>query len=847
VLWLSVLVACPLVEVLSFIAWPSGPVRLYLINVGQCASSLCAWILFRRLAAETAAQPLGAFWRVLSWGILSWFASNLVYMVLQTVLSVQRFPGWQDLFLVPAYFGILVAFLRLPRADRPTSARINSLIEAAALLLATLLVGWHFRLHEEAMHLVRHPTLETGFALLYPVADACLLWVLCLRAREQDPRHLSGATVCWLIGGLFALIIADFSMPAILVRPSLWGAGSLSDLGWGFFTSFWGLAAFVQLRRNRLQLPVPPRYARSRQALFLVVTSSWVVGMVLLLLYGLFTAEPGERSAVLAVGVVLVLILVSVRQVREVMNSEQLNRLVAELKDSREQFRLLFHLFPDAALLSGLEDGIFVEVNEGFTRTFGFRYEECVGHSALDLKLWVEDGERDAFVRELSLKGKVVQLESRSRRKDGTILPVEMSARLVEFDGKKFILNLVRDLSEKKAAQEHLRRNERELQRAQKLEAIGGLAGGIAHDVNNMLTPIMSGTELTLMELPEGHPSRPGLEQVLEASRRARDMVRQILTFSRRTEKQAERVDVGTIVESVLRQIRPQVPETVRVLHWRRSPPIVNADPTQIHQVLLNLCMNAVHALRDRTQGLIEIIEEAVLPDDTKEHGESGLLEQRYLHLSVRDTGCGMAPSVLERIFEPFYTTRRTGEGTGLGLAVVHGIVHQHGGLVKVYSSLGEGSIFHVYLPAAEDAAAADTGREPPRIPDGGGREIVCVDDDPMVLSVMVRLLNRMGYRAKGFGSGFLAEAYLTGPESGATEAVVCDFAMPEIDGISLAQRVGLRRGGLLWVLLSGYLSGDTLRRARAAGLEHFIDKPPTADQLARVLSQHFEEKARRG
>jgi PAS domain S-box-containing protein len=840
--WLAYFGASALVEILGFALWPSGPVRLYLLNVGQCASAAGGWLLLRRLARASKGGPLAGFWRLVSWSYLFWALSYLVFMVLQTVFGVQGLPGWQDLLLVPAYAGLFLAFLGLPASLTSASARINGILETAALLTATLLVGWHYQIHEDAVRFLQRPSLATGFLLLYPTADVGLLWLLFARARSTSSLSLSAGTYCWLIGGLFALVIADFSFPNILVAPSLWQAASLSELGWGFFSCCWGVAFLVQLRDERSpRAPDIGKLARSRQAILVVITSVWVVAMVLLLLFGLFTAEAGHRSVLLAVGVVAVLALVSARQIREVVYNEQLNRVVGELKNSREQFRQLFQLFPDAALLSRVDDGVFVEVNEGFTRNFGFKYEECVGQSALDLRLWVHEDDRAAFVKELRERGRVVQLEGRTRHKDGAILPVEMSARLVEFDGTQYILNLVRDLSERKAAEEHLKRNEKELERAQRLEAIGGLAGGIAHDVNNMLTPIMSGTELTLLELPQDHPSRSGLEQVLEASKRARDMVRQILTFSRRTEAQAERVDSGPIVKEVLRQIQQQVPAAVRVLHQRRSPPVVIGDPTQIHQVLLNLCMNAAYSLRGRPEGVIEVVEESFRPDTSVDLGADGFVEQTYLHISVRDTGCGMSAEVQERIFEPFYTTRRTGEGTGLGLAVVHGIVHQHAGRLKVYSSLGEGSIFHVYLPAAAEAASQLDEAESRGAPAGKGREIACVDDDPMVLAILVRLLGHLGFRVRGFGSAFEAYGFLTGPLSERTEAVVCDFAMPEMDGITLSQKVGLKRDGLFWVLLSGYLSGDTLRRARAAGLEHFVDKPPAAEQLARVLGQHFE------
>ncbi|MFI5336714.1 MAG: nitrogen regulation protein NR(II), partial [Opitutales bacterium] len=670
-LWISLLLVCPLMEATAYFHFEPGWARLYLINAGQTLASLLCWLLLRRLVRGGGSDPtLGGFWRALSFGALAWFAGNVCFMTLQIVFGVQQFPGWQDLCFIPAYLGMFTALSRLPQPPRSRTVHINNLIEVVGLLLATLLVGWHFQLQEALLGFLRRPGLTTGYPLLYPLCDVALLWLLSMRVRNQSGTGLTGGTLSWLIGGLFALIMADFSMPDILVSSPLQAGGSLSDLGWGCFSAFWGLAAVLQLR----QLRRPPgtdrgHPLRSRQMGLLFLTSGWVLGMVLLLLHGLFTAETGRRPVLLAVGVVAVLALVIARQIREVLNNEHLNRLVAELEESRGQFRQLFQLFPDAAVLSQLEDGVLVEVNEGFTRIFGYNYAECVGRSTLDLGFWVEGNDRALLATELLRDRLISQREVQLRRKDGVVLPVEMRVRLVEFAGRQFLLSLVRDLSEKKAAEERLRRSENDLRRAQKLEAIGGLAGGIAHDFNNLLTPIMGGTEITLLDLPAGHPARSTLEQVLTASRRARDLVRQILAFSRRMEPHAQVVDTGPIIDEILRLLLPQLPPGVRVQHLRRSPPAVLGDPTQLHQVFQNLCANAALALKDRPAGVIEIMEEAFCADEAFAASHAGFRAQTYLRVGVRDTGCGMSPAVVERIFEPFFTTRRPGEGTGLGLA----------------------------------------------------------------------------------------------------------------------------------------------------------------------------------
>ena len=846
--WVALLGACPALELASYFLYPSGWARLYFINVGQTLASLVCFLQVRRLASrgvgETAPQP---FWQALTLGALLWFAGNLLFMVLEICFGLEAYPGWQDFCFIPAYLAFFVALFRIPHPPAKDSALLNNLFESAGLLLATLLVGWQFRLHEVALGFLEKPSLGTGYPLLYPLFDVVLLWMLSLRARNQERSGFGVGTFVWLIGGLFALIMADFSMPDILVSAPLQAGGSLSDMGWGFFSAMWGIAAIEQQRRRRASPVADSRQPfASREVMILLVNSSWVLGMVVLLLFGLFTGGASHQPQVLAVGVVSVLALVIARQIRESLSNERLNLLVAELEVSRGQFRQLFQLFPDAALLSQLDDGVFVEVNEGFSRIYGYAYDEVVGRSGVDMGLWAEPADRPAFVAELRQTGRVNQREGMARHKDGTLVPVEMSARLVEFGGRQYLLNLVRDLSEKKAAEELLRRNEIELRRAQKLEAIGGLAGGIAHDLNNMLTPIMGGTELTLLNLPNDHAARSDLETVLEASRRARGLVRQILTFSRRTETQAQVVAPSAVIDEVLGQIRRQISPSVRLSHLRRSPPSIIGDATQLHQVVLNLCTNAAHALKNKEGGTIEVIEESFQAVLTSDPGLADFRPGLYLHLSVRDTGCGMTPAVLERIFEPFYTTRKAGEGTGLGLAVVHGIVKQHAGVLKVYSSPGEGSTFHVFLPAASSGASATKQADGSSFPTGKGEEIVCIDDDALVLEILSSLVNRLGYRSRAFGQAAAGEAYLAGPESAGTVAVICDFAMPDLDGITLAQNVARRRGYLPWILLSGYLSEETLQRARAAGLEYFIDKPPAIEQIARTLQRALASPAPR-
>ena len=839
--WLVGLFAGPLVGIIGFVALPRGLARVYLINSGQIIASLAAWLLLQMLARDSAVRvsPRTALWRDWAAGALCWLLGNTTYAVLQVGFNLQDFPGWQDPLFLLAYWFFLRGLLRLPGRPADRSTRIDQALEAAALLLGTLVVGWDFKLHDTLSELIRSPGVAAAYPLLYPLCDVALLGLLGMRFRQLEREDLSLAALAWLTIGVFALIMADFSLPNIIDSVDLQQGGALADLGWGFFSAFWGLAALAQLRRTGLGSGGRASGARRLPpaTLVLVVTYCWLSGLAVLLIRSLLTPGTVHQPGLLAAGLLGIIALVGIRQVREVLSNASLNQALREVADSREQFRRLFQLFPDAALLTRMDDGLFVEVNEGFTRLYGYAYAECVGRSALELGLWVNPTDRKTFMDELARVGVILRREGRARRRDGTEITVELSARVLEIGGRLHVLNLVRDLTEKKQVEERLRRSEHELHRAQRLEAIGTLAGGIAHDFNNLLTAIMGGIELVGMDLPPDSAARAGLDRTLAASRRARDLVRQILLLSRRQERPSQPADVAYVVDEVVRFVQPGLPAgaSMRTISQGPVPPVLG-DATQLHQVLLNLCTNAVQAVRDQPGALIEVATDCFRPDDRFLETHPTAERREYVRIAVRDNGCGMPPEVMSHIFEPFFTTKRGGAGTGLGLAVVHGVVHNHGGLITVESRPGAGSTFTVLLPAAAGAAPSD-GSHPGLLLEGRGEEVLVVDDDTVVEDTLREMLLRLGYRPVTFSQPEAAVEFMS--RAGAdVRAVVTDFSMGTMDGIAVATQIKSTRPRLPVVLLSGYLTGETLERARTAGIEHLLDKPIMIEELARVLAE---------
>ena len=371
---------------------------------------------------------------------------------------------------------------------------------------------------------------------------------------------------------------------------------------------------------------------------------------------------------------------------------------------SEDRYR---RLFEDAVL------GIFrctpekiINVNPAFARMFGFDSPEETKRQVNDVAvdLYVDPSRRNEIVRMiLDAKGPI-RAENRYRRKDGSIFTGNLHAWAVrDREGKLLYLEgFVEDITERKRAEEEKERLEAQLRQAQKLEAVGTLAGGIAHDFNNILQPIIGYTEMALIELSPSNPMRDGLEQVLNASLRAKELVRQILAVSRSTQGQQKiPIDISSIIKEALKLLRSSLPTSIEI-RQNIQMGVALADPTQIHQVLMNLCTNAAHAMDDK--GILEVRFSPVYlsESDLADQSIVDLKPGPYLKLCVSDTGSGMDKETLERIFDPYFTTKEVGKGSGLGLAVVHGIIKRHDGAITVRSEPGKGSIFCIYIPEVE-------------------------------------------------------------------------------------------------------------------------------------------------
>ncbi len=389
------------------------------------------------------------------------------------------------------------------------------------------------------------------------------------------------------------------------------------------------------------------------------------------------------------------------------------------------------------------------------------------------------------------------------------------------------VVLVIRDVTERKQLEEQLRQ-------AAKMEAIGTLAGGIAHDFNNILYVIMGFTELSLDLAPQGSKLHLHLKHVLAATDRAKGLVEQILTFSRGRDQQRQVIRTSPILKEALKFMRASVPSTIEIRQEIDAlVDTIIADPTQVHQVLMNLCTNAAHAMRE-SGGVMEVRLDTPSPNGDRPESSPLTESESYLRLTVSDTGHGMTPDVLERIFEPYFTTKDKSEGTGLGLSVVHGIVKDHGGYMQVRSEVGRGSSFQVYFPlVCQEADMTTTDRHPPA--EGAGEHILVVDDEPAVIHMGTEMLQRLGYRVSGEGRSVQALA-LFADAPYRFDLIITDLTMPEMTGKELAREIRRLRPDIPIILCTGFSELVTEERAKDWGLAALISKPVSAETMAATI-----------
>ena len=386
-----------------------------------------------------------------------------------------------------------------------------------------------------------------------------------------------------------------------------------------------------------------------------------------------------------------------------------------------------------------------------------------------------------------------------------------------------------------------LAKYERQLQQVLKIQAIGTLAGGIAHDFNNILFPILGYTELTMDEVSEDSVAHKNLQEILKAANRAKELVTQILTFSRQSGQERKPIQVQYIIKEALNLLRASIPASIEIIcKIEKGCRPVMGDATQIHQVIMNLCTNAYQAMQEKGGKLeVSLSEVDIGYEETIE--KIGMQPGRHLQLLVKDEGCGMDSAVMERIFEPYYTTKEQGKGTGLGLSVIHGIVKNHSGDIAVTSAPGKGTTFKVYLPIIEDADVL-TEFEPSNGAARGNEHILLIDDEAQIISMEQQMLENLGYQVTARTDSMEAlREFSQEPQN--FDLVITDMTMPQMTGDELAQKLLDIKPDIPVILCTGFNEDITEEKALSMGIQKFVMKPVIKSDLAAtirsVLDQH--------
>jgi len=482
------------------------------------------------------------------------------------------------------------------------------------------------------------------------------------------------------------------------------------------------------------------------------------------------------------------------------------------------------------------KDGMIQYVNPAFERLTGYSCEDAIGQNSRILKSGKHDAlfykqMCDTLTRGNAWHGRLV-----NRKKDGSFYEADatISPVLDKSDKITNFVSIKRDVT-------HEIELEKRLIQAQKMESIGTLAGGIAHDFNNILFSVFGYTEMALDDTGKGTVLHKNLQEVVIAAHRAKDLVKQILTFSRQADQELKPLKVQLVVREVLKLIKASLPSTIEInRNISNTCGFVMADATQVHQIAMNLLTNAYHAMEDEGGKLDVTLKEVDL--DVDELKDPAMVPGSYVCLTVEDTGTGIDKSIIDRIFEPYFSTKEKGKGTGLGLAMVHGMVKSYGGNIRVYSEPGKGTAFHVYLPVIQTQAE----KKEPRVVspvEGGTERILLVDDEVQIVRMEQQMLERLGYHVTARTSSIEAlEAFRAAPDK--FDLIITDMTMPNMTGVELAKKIIEIRPDISMIICTGFSEKISADKAKAMGIHGYVMKPVVKSELAKKIRGVLDDKS---
>jgi len=511
------------------------------------------------------------------------------------------------------------------------------------------------------------------------------------------------------------------------------------------------------------------------------------------------------------------------------------------LIESEQRYRQLFEKAGEAVFLmqaQGPDIGRIIQANQAAARMHGYTVDELIGMSIQELDT-PEAAEGFPERNRRMQAGDWIHEEIAHLKKDGTPFTTEVSVGIIDIGDQKFLLAFYRDITDRKRIEAENAALETQIRQANKMEAIGTLASGIAHDFNNILSAASGYTELSIPLVPPDSILSKNLHKIQQANKRAAELVRHILTLSREKESAAQVLQPKLIIKEAVKLLRASLPATIEIKQQIESDAYIMGDATQVHQIIMNLCVNAAHAM-ETSGGVLSIFltDEDLNTAFTRQYVH--LCPGRYVVLRVSDTGHGIPREIMDKVFDPYFTTKSQGKGTGLGLAVVNGIVNNYRGAITLESEVGQGTRFSLFLPAvaAEQAAGVESGLPIPK----GNERILFVDDEPTLVEIGQQLLQLLGYQVTTkTGSPQALELYLQNPEG--FDLLITDYTMPVMTGTQLAKSALEANPGLPIILMSGLETANIQAEAKLAGIKGFISKPIVIKEIAVLIRELLDGK----
>lgn len=583
--------------------------------------------------------------------------------------------------------------------------------------------------------------------------------------------------------------------------------------------------AFAWALRNKKPVTVPSKIEEGYIVLHVMSTSSRIRGMFM----GL-AGKSGSDIPDLALSLLSIILLNS----SNALESHEMYKMIREISkslESRENYRILFEAAPDG--VEALDSsGRIVDCNRAYEILSEYGREQIIGRRTSD---FLSAGSRETYENMCpGLKSDgYLEAEFELERGSGTIIPVWRKGKAIYGEQGNFVGSVIynRDISALRQVERDKKDLEAHLQRASRLEAIGTLAGGIAHDFNNILMPIIGYAEL-MLHYPDDSRTESYLLQIIKGAERAGDLIKQILLFNRQVQQEPKPLERAQIVTESLALLRATLPTTIEIQRSIKSKNLALADPTQIHQIMLNLCTNAAHAMREKG-GRLSVSLDDVCLDGEMANQFPDLTPGAYLELTVSDTGHGMDESTLERIFDPFFTTKEVGEGSGMGLPVVHGIVKSHKGAIDVRSVPGEGTTFRIYFPAIQTAIPSQDEMQTEAMT--GEERVLFVDDEEVITHVVKGMLEHLGYKVVTETSSLQAlETFRSKPEN--FDLVITDYTMPHMTGNELALELRRIRPGIPVIVYTGTSDRAREEDAGKKGVSAFVLKPLSIQEFSKII-----------